>query len=168
MWNKLFRKECFKCVTFPPMHTMYEDYFIMVQIIPQLKKITLIPECLYHYIQTEQNMTSAGYGKTYEYGINHLRDSQKKILQIYKESAPYIISYRILLEMFGVAVMVRNDNYDYSIAKYVQKDVREHFFGLWTKYKYQEKIGVLCIALNLRLFWLGYRIYAKIGQARLF
>ena len=165
MWNKLFRKECFQRVTFPPQHTMYEDYFIMVQIIPLLNKITMIPERLYHYVQIDGNMTSGGFGKTYEYGIYHMQESQKDLLALYPESAAYIISFRLRLELFGVSVMTRNDNYDYSIAAYVKKDVCKHFFTLWTNSKcnYIDKIGALCIVLNLRLFWFGYKIYRKWG-----
>lgn len=165
MWNKLFRKECFCHVVFPPQHTMYEDYFIMIQILPALNKITLIPDRLYHYVQTEENMTGAGFGKTYEYGIYHMQKSQKNILDNYPESASYIITFRLRLEMFGVSVMTRNDNYDYSVAAYVKNDVRKHFFILWTnpKCSYIDKIGALCIVLNLRLFWFGYKIYRKWG-----
>ena len=163
MWNKLFRKECFQHVIFPPQHTMYEDYFIMIQIIPLLNKITLIPDRLYHYIQTEENMSNAGFGKTYEYGIYQMQESQKNLLARYPESAVYIISFRLRLEMFGVSIMTRNDNYDYSVAMYVKKDVSKHFFTLWTnpKCNYLDKIGALCIVLNLRLFWLSYKIHRK-------
>lgn len=65
VWNKLYKKEIIDGIFFP-VGKKSEDYFVMYQYFDRAKKIIILPEAKYHYIQ-RANSISRGKNFTHDY-----------------------------------------------------------------------------------------------------
>ena len=65
VWNKLYKREIIDGISFP-IGKKSEDYFVMYQYFDRAKKILILPEAKYHYIQ-RANSISRGKNVTHDY-----------------------------------------------------------------------------------------------------
>lgn len=57
LWNQVIKAEILKTAHFNETYHMLEDYDVLTQITPKLKKLVHSNTCLYHYVQTESSLT---------------------------------------------------------------------------------------------------------------
>lgn len=57
LWNQVIKADILKEAHFNETYHMLEDYDVLTQITPKLKKLVHSNTCLYHYVQTESSLT---------------------------------------------------------------------------------------------------------------
>ena len=95
VWNKIYKRNIVSGIEFPIAKTS-EDYFVMYQYFDRAKKIVVLPQAKYHYIQRE-NSISRGKKISHDY-IEGSRAQQNFIKRNYSEiefvgNTAYAFSY---------------------------------------------------------------------------
>jgi len=65
-WNKLFRREVLKNISYPSM--IHEDEFVIHRMLQNTERVVLLPEALYHYRERTDSIT----GDEKQYDLRHL------------------------------------------------------------------------------------------------
>lgn len=170
MWNKMFKRKLFDNVLFPDKHIMSEDYFILVQLLPMVKRIALIQGHLYHYVQSKESMCGSGFNKSYELAAYEYKERQAALLKLFPELEKTIIGYRIFQELAILASMTRNKKYDYDVISFLKKDIR-NCLGIYfsnPQIALYHKLAAVLFCVYTKLFFVLYSITAKIFNTRAF
>lgn len=168
MWNKLFRAGLFLDLEFPKEHTMSEDYFILIQILPRIKGIRLIPEILCHYMQPAESMCNAGFNKSHVFALEKYHKAEDYLFRMYPALKKNIISFRIIQELAMITAMTRNSHYDKGALKIIKRDIRRHITKILGngKVPIQFRVSALCVFVNYRILVVGYKAAQKLTNTR--
>jgi len=112
VWNKLYKKELFKNIEFKEK-IWFEDVEILYRMFPKLKKIGMVKEPLYYYVQREGAITSKVNLKIYDY-----IDNFNGIIEYHKKNNTYdeyknILEYSYVRYIYAT-FMKRVLNFDYK------------------------------------------------------
>ena len=64
-WNKLYKKELFKNIRYP-INMIHEDEYIINDIVKQCKRIKVISDTLYYYVQRQDSIMHSSYKGYFE------------------------------------------------------------------------------------------------------
>lgn len=81
IWNKIYKKEILKNITFNTNLTFCEDVLFLYQIYERVKKIASVNKPLYNYLQRKNSLTY-----TYDKKLYQLIESQEEIIKYYKKN----------------------------------------------------------------------------------
>ena len=126
VWSKLFRTSCAKKISFLEDVFVCEDYFYNIQYVELAKKIVYIPEYLYIYVTNPDSITRSGYRKEKLPSFNNLMQIYRYIEKHYPENTDTALRRVILEEMSYLPAMCVNKNYDKTLVKRIQEDVKKH------------------------------------------
>lgn len=153
-WNKLYRKDAIRPGDFPTGHFIGEDYCTIIPIIERATKIVQIKEVLYHYVQHENSMTKAGFGKPYLEAYQWYKNTRRNLLQKYPEQKTEILCYHVLQEMAILNSMYRNNIYEEQIKADlladIKKNCRLYVLNRHTKPLY--KVSAIVMSTNWKLY----------------
>lgn len=155
LWNKLFKKSLFvdNKIEFP-IGKMYEDNFTMYKLFYFSKKITLIPDRLYYYVQTD---TSVMRGKFNEKKLQMLQclEETKEFLKLHNcnNLMPYYNVYSFSTKRSLINGMIL-DNYDINKIQNLRKDIKSEIKNiLFSRFiDAKMKIKMIVLAINYKLF----------------
>lgn len=82
MWDKMFKSELFKDVTFPENISYMEDVYVGNKLFLKSRKVVYSGENLYMYYQSESNITNSSFKKEYLQGL----DSIKFMVEVSKKN----------------------------------------------------------------------------------
>ena len=82
-WGKLYKREIFTDIEFKK-GIWFEDFECLMRVYPIIKKVAVVNEPLYYYIQREQSITY-----TYNEKLNELISNWDGIIKYYKENGYY-------------------------------------------------------------------------------
>ncbi len=164
LWNKLFKKELFtqNNVVFP-VGEMYEDAFTIYKLFYYSKKITLIPDKLYYYLQTENSVMRRKFNEK-KLGLLRCLKETKEFLDNNdcEELIPYYNVYSFSLKRSLINNMILDD-YDINeimkLRKELKSELRKVLLSKYIDTKMKIKISILSInyKLFLKLFYRNKR-----------
>ena len=129
-WNKIYKRELLKEMRFKK-DVWYEDVEFLYRLIPHVKKVGVVDQCLYNYIQRENSITY-----TYNKKLYHLIENMNGIIDYYKEHK-YYANYKDELEYayvrYAYATFIKrlakskNKEMFKQGVTYAIKEVNNHF-----------------------------------------
>lgn len=128
-WNKLYRKSLFDNIKFPN-HKLHEDEFVIGRIISLTKKIKVITDTLYFYVQRQGSIMHQKQIGNLDLAEALLRrsdmfsDNNKQSLKILRQNL-MIISKKLILGFFENHTETEKKRFVYLRLKYFKK-VREY------------------------------------------
>lgn len=128
-WNKLYKKELFKNITFPTANIIGEDYTITVQLIQNCNRIMQIPNVYYHYLQRNGSMCKNGYTDNHYLAYKNYENIYSFLVKKYPKLKKIITNYHLQEYLVLCIPMCRNDKYNYELLKDTQKKFRNNFWG---------------------------------------
>lgn len=142
IWNKIYKRELIADLKFKP-NVWYEDVLYLYMLYPRLKKVGVVKEVLYNYLQREGSITYTYNEKLYQL-IENMDDMVKYYkengyMDIYKDEVEY--SYvRYLYGTFIKRLAKSKDKKEYNRGvEYVIGKVKETFPN-YKKNKYIKKL----------------------------
>lgn len=158
--NKLYKSQIFKKLRFP--HYLYEDVFVILDILRAASVIALLPEHKYHYRQREGSImykefsdTSLDIIEAWKYNVLLLEDWGSQYIDLGKMK--YLQAHKGIVNKI---VISDNCSRHEGILNQMQSIIRENlFFIIANRYmRIHEKIECVIIACNTRVYRLCYRL----------
>lgn len=158
--NKLYNSQIFKKLRFP--HYLYEDVFVILDILRAASVIALLPEHKYHYRQREGSImykefsdTSLDIIEAWKYNVLLLEDWRSQYIDLGKMK--YLQAHKGIVNKI---VISDNCSRHEGILNQMQSIIRENlFFIIANRYmRIHEKIECVIIACNTRVYRLCYRL----------
>lgn len=160
-WNKLYKKELFENIQFKK-NVWFEDVELLYRIFPKFKKIGVVNEPLYYYVQREGAITSKVNLKIYDY-----IDNFNGVIEFHKNNKTYneykeILEYSYVRYIYAT-FMKRVLNFDYKEYKNALdiaiKNVKINFENYrFNKYFYTSLKGIYLILFNKYTAIIIYKI----------
>lgn len=153
--NKLFKKSLFvdNKIKFP-VGKMYEDNFTMYKLFYYSKKITLIPDKLYFYVQTKNSVMRVKFNEKKLQMLQCLEET-KEFLKLHncKKLMPYYNVYSFSTKRSLINNMIL-DNYDFNAIQKMRKEIASEIGNIiFSKYiTTKMKIKMIVLAVNYKLF----------------
>lgn len=146
-WNKLYRREIFKDIEFD-MGRIHEDEFILHKIISQCKRISVIGDPLYNYVQRAGSIMGASYNvqrlqaiEAFNLRLNYF--SQRELNFISPTMLRIIGELLNAKENLDFSVAINREEYNKSISCYKKNFVR-YFNHLNMNVKIRSLIFLYC------------------------
>ena len=158
VWCKLYKRYIFDSVKFP-LNKYYEDAFIFIPTLTLIKKIVIIPSCLYHYRQRKSAITKNIFNDKH-LDVIELHENE---YQYIKKHMPNCIEQNRVYKILGIKELLfklLNANKKIGSVKNLQEEIKKNFFFILktNKLKFKEKISLILIIINLDLFFNFTRI----------
>lgn len=130
-WSKLYRKEIWKKTRFPN-GKIYEDMFILPEIISQCKNICVIPNRDYYYVQQCNSTMHA------KFSPSHLQEIEAAVnnIRYFISSSKLKFAQKSLLNMMSLIAVKRFDAYHYNKKtkeqfKELERQAKQFYWSLW-------------------------------------
>ncbi len=169
--NKLYKKEIFEEIKYP-VGKIYEDAFVIVDILLKTKLVVIDSAPKYYYVHHESSITISKFSKKY-YDI--LKAHQHNF-QLIEQNYPEILdvanfriwwAYKQILSTLALDEKKNRKNYK-ADKKKISKMIRKDFFAI-LKNKYNsasQKISYCIIMVSPDLFMSIYRNASKTGNLK--
>lgn len=143
----------------------YEDVEFMYRLLPYIKKIGVIHEPFYEYLQREKSITSTVSPKIYDYihNMNGILDyyREKGLYEKYKNELEYAYVRYIYATFIKTCLGYDKTNYLKAVDDAI-KNVKEHFPKYRrNKYFYKSIKGLYLVLFNKMIAKLLYRVRSK-------
>ena len=143
----------------------YEDVEFMYRLLPYIKKIGVIHEPFYEYLQREKSITSTVSPKIYDYihNMNGILDyyREKGLYEKYKNELEYAYVRYIYATFIKTCLGYDKTNYLKAVNDAI-KNVKEHFPKYRrNKYFYKSIKGLYLVLFNKMIAKLLYRVRSK-------
>lgn len=120
----LFKRGLLEGICFPPNVRIGEDYTFLVQALMRTKRITVVPDILYYYVQNEDSVTHQGYTKESEGILDNYIEVYKTICRVHPELEEGAFAYLLLQEMAIIVSMIKVEKYDSDMIQKIKRKVR--------------------------------------------
>ncbi|MDC6078319.1 glycosyl transferase [Limosilactobacillus fermentum] len=158
-WNKIYKKEVFDGVRFTK-GKYYEDSYILASLYWNIKKISLVKENLYFYVQRSGSITNSAISKKKVMDANELRLNRINFFYS-KDRELYLLAVdEYLYWIAGVVAEIYQDNEFKDIIEYLQRQFRK--YSLRSK-KTSLKKKVRTIIGMMNIIWLGQIVKFKLN-----
>lgn len=153
-WNKLYKKHIFSQICFPE-GKLYEDTYILVEILDLAKQLVCSSAPLYHYVYRGDSITKSGYkpgemhliegvDRRLAYLTSHYPDLSKIALE--RSLASY---FEVLDKMMHSEVPVESTDKK-KVVRYLRKhivDILRH-----SRFSISRKMAALSLCISIRLY----------------
>ncbi len=164
--NKIFRKEVFESIRFPPGQG-YEDHFLIVDFSEIIQNVYLSNKGCYHYVVRDGSTTNSTIT------INQCIDFFRAHVKVYEKFYSYeeLRSYRLMAfsRVYRKLIIAKRIDYKVSLSMYINmlgkyaptwKDV------IYTKSDIKERLWVSCVKIiGIKNFLNLYSRYLNIKKA---
>lgn len=163
MWNKLYRAELFKGVTFPASSFIGEDYVTLIQLLRSAKSIVTVDAPLFNYWQGDVSMSRGGFREEHCLSYSHYKKATEDLTAVFPDMAGDIHCYMAVEYMSFILAMDRNGNYDRSMLKEIQRYIRKNLGRLLINRDFSlfYKGCVLIFCMHYKLFTTAYRLIRR-------
>lgn len=167
VWGKIIKRELLDNIDFCEKAIIGEDINVMLQLYEKANEVRYISTPLYYYVQNLEGISHSGYTEKHRVGLEYYIMTRKGIIHKYPKLKTEATGFFVEYEMATITAMCRNEIYDTSVIKMLQKDLKENLL-LLLKNKYTAlymKICAIIIVINYNLFCCIFsKIRKKVGR----
>ena len=162
-WNKLYRTELLRQVTFPEGNFVGEDYYVLLRLLSLAKRVGYVDRAAYHYVLTDNSMSRGGYSANTVRAHNYYKEDHELVCREHPEAKREMIHYLTVEYMGFIIAMGRSKTYDRAMIKEIKRFVRAGLPGfLMASYvPLKMKGSAVALSISYRLLVGMYRLLSK-------
>lgn len=125
-WAKLIKKTLFEDIDFCTDVTIGEDYFMVLQLLENARKIVLYEDALYNRCIRKTSISRSGYTHRHKKAFERYMQWRLYLLEKYPTIKKEIMEYHLEYELAVLTAMCRNKQYDRNVINQLQQDLRKN------------------------------------------
>lgn len=120
MWDKMFRSELFRGISFPENLSYMEDVYVGNQLFLKSQRVVYSGENLYMYYQSDYNITNAAFRKEYLQGLESI-----KFMVDYSKSKDCKYDEAVYSRLIQTSYYFIEKIYDSNLEKQYENEIEE-------------------------------------------
>ena len=159
-WNKIYRADLVKSVTFPAKNFVGEDYNMHLQLFHHGARVEYLEREGYYYVLTESSASRSGFGPGSVRAYEHYTEDFAWIMAHHPDQTKHASHYRMIEYMAIIIAMGRNKTYDKKLIRQIKKFVRKRLLDfLGAGYVSPTmKASAVVLSISYRILIASYRL----------